>query len=86
MATTNAQIIAAEMLDRGITEDIHTFQKWKSLGYCVKKGEKSEIRFPIWKHTAKKVVNGDGETVEVGKLFLKTACFFKRSQVEKLSI
>ena len=32
-----------------IPEEIHTFQAWKSLGYCVKKGERAVCIFPIWK-------------------------------------
>ena len=40
-----------------LPEQIHTFNGWKERGYCVKKGEKSKIKFPIWKHTAKRVEN-----------------------------
>lgn len=47
MAITNSQIIMQEMVMRGITEEIHTFQKWRQLGFSVKKGEKSDIKFPI---------------------------------------
>ena len=37
MAITNFEIIETEKALRNITEEIHTFQKWKSLGYSVKK-------------------------------------------------
>ena len=64
-------------------EPIHTFQGWKERGYVVKKGEKSEIKITIWKHAVKKT-EVDGEEVETGSMFMKTAAFFKFSQVEKL--
>ena len=35
-------------------QPIHTFNRWKQLGYRVKKGEKSFIKFPIWKYSTKK--------------------------------
>lgn len=67
-----------------IPEDIHTFAMWKQLGYSVKKGEKAIAKFPIWKHTSKKVENEDGEEEERTNMFMKTAAFFKFSQVEKI--
>ncbi len=51
---TNNQIIIQEMILRGITEEIHTFRRWKSMGYSVKKGEKSTIKFPIWKYSTRR--------------------------------
>lgn len=36
-----------------LPEEIHTFNGWKERGFRVKKGEKSEIKFAIWKHTVK---------------------------------
>lgn len=85
MAVTNSQIIMQEMLMRGITEEIHTFQKWRQLGFSVKKGEKSEIKFPIWKYGGKKQKNDDGEDVVANPhCFMKESAFFKRSQVEPL--
>lgn len=85
MAITNSQIIMQEMLMRGITEEIHTFQKWRQLGFSVKKGEKSEIKFPIWKYGGKKQKNDDGEDVVANPhCFMKESAFFKRSQVEPL--
>jgi len=63
------------------TEDIHTFAAWKEMGYAVRKGEKAVAKFTIWKHTAK-------ENEETGQLdsrmFMKTAAFFKASQVDKI--
>lgn len=87
MAITNSQIIMQEMLMRGITEEIHTFQKWRQLGFSVKKGEKSEIKFPIWKYGGKKQKNDDGEDVVANPhCFMKESAFFKRSQVEPLKV
>lgn len=86
MAMTNAQIIMTEMVIRGITEEIHTFQKWKQMGFNVKKGEKSEIKFPIWKYAGKKQKNENGEDVVVNEhCFMKESAFFKRSQVEPMT-
>ena len=61
---TNAQIISlatAEFLEKGTLkliggepEEIHTFEGWKERGYCVRKGEKSDIKITIWKHSTKK--------------------------------
>lgn len=85
MAITNSQIIMQEMVMRGITEEIHTFQKWRQLGFSVKKGEKSDIKFPIWKYGGKKQKNDDGEDVVANPhCFMKESAFFKRSQVEPL--
>ena len=85
MAITNSQIIMQEMVMRGITEEIHTFQKWRQLGFSVKKGEKSEIKFPIWKYGGKKQKNDDGEDVVANPhCFMKESAFFKRSQVEPM--
>lgn len=85
-ALTNAQIIMTEMVLRGITEEIHTFQKWNQLGYKVKKGEKSEIKFSIWKYGGKKEKNEDGEDVIANPhCFMKESAFFKRSQVEPMT-
>lgn len=71
-----------------IPEQIHTFNGWKERGYSVKKGEKSKIKFAIWKYTAKKieVENKDGEKEETEKtnMFLKMSAFFTAEQVEKI--
>lgn len=90
MAITNAEIIMAEKLTRGIEEEIHTFEHWKSLGYSVKKGEKSEIKFPIWKYGKGKSEeseedDGNGEKkTRKGYCFMKMSAFFKESQVEPI--
>lgn len=66
-------------------EPIHTFNGWKQLGYSVKKGEKSKIKFSIWKHTTKKVEK-DGKEEELSKMFQKVAAFFTFDQVEPITV
>lgn len=63
------------------TEEIHTYNIWKEMGYQVRKGEHAITRITIWKHTAK-VNEETGEEKE--RMFMKTAHFFSRSQVEEV--
>lgn len=65
------------------TEPIHTFAAWKELGFSVKKGEHAIAKFTIWKYRKKKAET-DEET-DTGKMFMKTAHFFKASQVEAIA-
>lgn len=81
---TNAEIIKGYKIMTGLTEEIHTYTKWKAMGYQVKRGEKSQHSIGIWKHTTKKVVDKSGEEVDSRKMFMKTAHFFTKSQVEKI--
>ena len=79
-----------------LPEDIHTFAGWKARGYQVKKGEKSAIKFPIWKHTAKMLDTNTGNpendkmnaqiNAQGGKtsMFMKVAAFFTAEQVEPI--
>lgn len=71
------------------TEEIHTFQAWKSIGYCVKKGEKAVTKLRIWKHTTKieTLQNQDGAQIEQesSRMFMKDASFFSASQVERIA-
>lgn len=65
-------------------EEIHTFAAWKNLGYSVKKGEKAVAKFHIWKYTEKVIEAEEGEDEEtIKRMFMKSACFFAQSQVEK---
>lgn len=66
-------------------EEIHTFNGWKQRGYSVKKGEKSKIKFPIWKHTSKKIENENGEDEEKTNMFMKLSAFFTFAQVERIA-
>lgn len=68
-----------------LPEQIHTFKAWKELGYVVKKGEHAVASFPIWKHTSKKIKNDKGEEEDAENMFMKTAHFFTRAQVEPIS-
>lgn len=71
-----------EMME--LPEEIHTFNGWKALGYSVKKGEKSRIKFPIWKHTTK-TVEKDGKEEERSSMFQKVSAFFTFDQVEPIT-
>ena len=70
------------MLDE--PEDIHTFQAWKKLGYCVKKGEKAVAQFYIWKCVTKQTTD-DNMTEEQKRMFMKKASFFSASQVQAMN-
>lgn len=71
-------------------EPIHTYAAWRGLGYQVQKGQKAIASFMIWKHTGRKeetVTDGEGNEqsyIDRGHMFLKTAGFFKASQVKKI--
>ena len=77
-----------------LPEEIHTFQGWKMRGYSVKKGEKSSIKFPIWKHTVKflNTETGNAEQDKANALIneqggetnmiMKVSCWFTAAQVE----
>ena len=79
-----------------LPEAIHTFNGWKARGYQVKKGEKSSIKFPIWKHTTKMLDTNTGnaemdkmntEINEQGgqtNMFMKVSAFFTFEQVEPI--
>jgi len=74
-------------------EPIHTFAAWKSLGFKVKKGEKSIAKIDIWKCTIKpesmtsKDEHGEEVTIteDTKNMFRKTAYFFKLTQVEPIT-
>lgn len=89
MAMTNAQIITENTIMLAMAgkiqpeEELHTFARWKALGYSVKKGEKALAKFPIWKMGTRK--DDDGEETATGRMFLKTSAFFATSQVEPLT-
>lgn len=82
---TNEAIIMAAMELNGITEESHTYNRWKAMGYQVRKGEKAAFKATIWKHGKKKVETEDGEEKEAGRMFMKTASFFTASQVDKVA-
>lgn len=70
-----------------LPEEIHTYQRWKSLGYQVKRGSKCVTQIPIWKYLGKKSDNLDEEKAQAeGRCYMKTASFFTASQVEKMEV
>lgn len=86
---TNAQIIDMAKAANGINEDAHTFAHWKTLGYCVRKGEHAAFSCMIWKTATRKrngreVVTVDDEDKPV--MFMKRAHFFTRSQVDAMAV
>lgn len=85
MAMTNEEIIRTTKALLGITEESHTYNRWRSMGYQVRKGEKAAFKATIWKHGKKKVETEDGEEKDAGRMFMKTASFFKASQVEAVT-
>lgn len=84
---TNKMIIEAYKLENDIdpTCVLHTFAKWQSMGYKIKKGEKSKHHITIWRKCNKKVYDEESQTETISsKLILKTAYFFTVDQVEKV--
>lgn len=81
---TNREILLAECATRGITEEVHTFSRWKSMGYIVRKGQHALFETHLWKFKARaKDIEEDKEVqVENGKMFLAKAFLFGKSQVE----
>lgn len=65
------------------TEEIHTYNAWKAMGFQVQKGQKAVAQFVIWKHKNGKVDEETGEE-GAGRMFMKKASFFTRKQVEKI--
>ena len=66
-------------------EDIPTFQRWKALGYQVRKGEHAVADFSIWKYTTRVTSTEDEENAqESGYCFLKRSFWFSASQVDPI--
>ena len=92
MAITNKEIISLEMATRGIEEEVHTFAKWKSLGYQVKRGEKALFQTMLWKMKKGKKQDDnneeqqdDKEVKKYNNFFMAKSSLFGRSQVELIS-
>lgn len=64
------------------TEEIHTYNAWKDMGFQVQKGEKAVAQFVIWKYRGK--VNEETNEEE-GQMFMKMASFFTRKQVKAIA-
>ena len=82
MAVTNNQIIALECATRGIVEVVHTYAKWKELGYQVQKGQKALFTTCIYKYVEKQDKDGN---VTSKKMFPKNSAFFRLSQVQPIA-
>lgn len=88
---TNVEIVSmawAELVSNGTiseAEEIHTFAKWRELGYSVRRGEKCIVKLTIWKHTAKEKTLDNGETVTDARMFMKTAAFFQLRKLKRFS-
>ena len=84
---TNEQIVESVKAQNGISEESHTYAKWKQLGFYVRKGEKAAFDAYIWKPGKRKAKNDeedDGKETRQ-RMFLRNAHFFTRSQVEAIA-
>lgn len=70
-----------------IPEEIHTYERWKKMGYQVQKGEKSNIKFMVWYYNNR----GKNQDVEdeaennnkkYGKCYMRMTSFFTADQVK----
>ena len=71
------------LLQSGQFPVFHTYEIWKTLGYQVRKGEHAELTLTIWKQ-GKAKEDENGKPI-APKMFLKTAHFFGRGQVDKIT-
>lgn len=85
---TNAEILLMECATRGITEEVHTFARWKQLGFKVKQGEHALFSTSLWKQTkGKRPENAETEEEKdapSGRCYLCKSYLFGRSQVERM--
>lgn len=64
-------------------QPIHTYARWKKMGYQVRRGEKAVAKFAIWKYTEKKTDDMDEEEAQKrGYCYLKNSSWFTDEQVE----
>ena len=72
---TNEEIIqnTKKALGMGEFEPLHTFQKWKEMGFKVKKGEHAVTCTKLWKPKAKKFTDTNGEEKVENNLLFKIA-------------
>ena len=69
-----------------IPEEIHTYDRWKKLGFQVQRGQTSFIKFKVWFFTGRNqmVDDNDENTNQRGKCYMKTASFFTAEQVKAI--
>lgn len=77
---TNSEIIENAKMLYDIKEKLHTFAKWKELGYVPQKEQHAIIKERLWKSVTK--LNKDGK--KKTSMLMTTAALFSESQVVKL--
>ena len=77
----NAETIATTCALKGIVEEVHTYDRWKKMGYQVRRGSKALFSCMIWKYVHAVDVDSEDETA---KMFMRKASFFGFSQVEPI--
>ena len=86
---TNADILKVECAKHGVAEEVHTYARWKQLGYKVKSGEKALFSTRLWKFVNKSTsiqAEVDEDTVVVHNMYMCKAYLFGKSQVEKVEV
>lgn len=83
---TNEEIISKYKYAHNIPAEtcLFTFARWKEMGYCVKKGERSRHKVLLWQQSKKMVQGKDGNISRSTACFLKTAYLFEDGQVERM--
>lgn len=88
-AITNKMIIELYKAENNVNTTLHTYAKWKELGFQVRKGEKSQHYITIWKHVtkSKKATETDEEKpIQKSKMFMQRSAFFTVEQVEPIAV
>ena len=82
MRMTNAATLQTVQMLEGVTEECHTYQRWRAMGRQVKRGEKALFYAPMWKPNTRK----DKETGEETRsgFFSKNSAFFTLSQTDPI--
>lgn len=84
--TFKALNMAGEEVTVKEIEPIHTVAKWNEMGYIIKKGFTSEIKFPIWHYTkAKKKDETEEEAQANGHCYMRVASWFRFDQVRPMT-
>ena len=69
-----------------IPEEIHTYERWRKMGYQVQRGETSFIKFKVWFFTGGNGRNQELEETESaqqhGKCYMRMTSFFTKDQVK----
>ena len=82
---TGVNVATGESVEVPEIQPIHTYARWKALGYQVRKGEKAVASFPVWKYTKGKTKDMDEEEAQrQGYCFMKNASWFTDEQVDPI--